>query len=955
MKNKNITILLFVTIILLLNASFCNALTIENPRPIITTEFNEPVIVSSISVSLKDSQQNPIYIELIESSQDNKTFKYQPLQYLDEGSYVFSIQAEDIYGNLGDVKTYPFTINVPPLSISLSQPPFEVSQTSIFDITIKTSLPSECKYAIIEKEYSSMTNFLQTNDSIYHSALNFDISTSNTIYTACQSTYNNESAQQSFTFTIDSTNPVITQISAKDIAEIPLQTTINLQTDESTVCAYSKEQTIFSNMTLFSESDPLSQSSYKTSHTQLLTEQELQDFSINTFYIICKNLAQLNSDTKTLEINVQSQAEPAIEINSPQSGTYYSYSSITFNLSTNKFAECYFANNNENITGAGGTFGTSTNLHISNPVNLPSGGHIYYFKCKFDEPYFWQDPISTEFIIDNTAPVMEYLQEYHDLSSSMNLTEFTSYTDRISIKYNAYDNQSGIEEYNYSIFKKAISGQDEIIKNWTSINDEQQGEEQTTITGLELQDKATYYFKIKAKNNAGTWSTEYKSNGITVDISLTFYAHCENGIVDSGETDIDCGDICPPCNIGKKCILDSDCIAGICNQQTKLCSEIQATDICANQILDSGETDIDCGGTCPPCISGKSCSYDSDCISSNCNQENICEEFTLCGNNQIDQGEQCDGTSTIDCSIFAFEGGILNCNQQCILDTSTCIGMEGECGDNTINPGEQCDGENLGNIKGCFDINNYYQSGTIYCQDCVLKMDQCSPQQDPLMDTDNNGMSDICELKYFQERTGADPSADPDKDGLTNQQECLQCNGDGTNPHEADTDEDGYNDGKEVDKQTNPCDSQDYPSSPLIPILIIVIISVLTISGIMYFLYYKKAITFSQQPPYIKWNPEIKSLGELFGKPKSTTILKQPPTGQPLTKSTIQTPSSKQTLKNKQKKKQKKKIQKIKTSNIKKILKQQQRNKIFEAFENNKEIKSSTTQIKKLKLKNKKE
>ncbi len=950
MKYKKPLIIIIAIITILLTTS-CYALTVGNPRPIITTEFNEPIILNSIDASLKDTLQNPIAIELIDTSQDNKTIKHQPLDYLDEGSYIFSIQAQDIYGNLGEVKTQPFTISVPPLSISLYQPPFQISQTNIFDIIIKTSLPCECRYALIEKEYSAMTNQLQTNQSIYHILSSFDITISETIYTACESTYNNETTQQSFTFTVDSTKPVITQISAQDIAEPPLETTINLQTDDLTVCAYSKLQTNFSDMTLFSESDPESQDTYKTSHSHLLTSDELQDFSVNTFYLICKNLAQLNSDTNTLEINVQSQAEPTIEINSPKSDTFYSQASIAFNLSTNKLAECYFANNNENITGAGGTFGTSTKSHLSNPLNLASGEHTYYFRCKFDEPYLWQTPISTTFTIDNTNPIMEYLQEYHELDSSMNLTEFTSHTDRISIKWNAYDNQSGIEEYNYSIFKKTITGQDEMIKNWTTIDDEQQGEEQATITGLELQDKTTYYFKIKAKNKAGAWSTEYKSDGITVDKSLTVYTHCGNGIMDSGETDIDCGDVCPSCLIGKKCVIDTDCITGICNQQTKLCSETQITDTCANQIFDIGETDIDCGGTCPPCTSGKSCSYDSDCLSSNCNQQNICEEFTLCGNNQLNQGEQCDTTSDSDCSIFGLEQGILNCNQQCIFDTSSCLGPAGECGDEIINPGEQCDGENLGNLRGCFDINDYYQSGTIYCQNCELIIEQCSSTQDPLMDTDNNGMPDVCELKHFQTRTGTDPDADPDNDGLTNQQECQQCNGVGTNPHEADTDNDGYKDGKEVIKQTSPCDAQQHPSSPLMQILIIVMSALLAISGILYFLYYKKAITFTQQPPYIEWNPEIKSLEELFGKPKSTTILKpleKQPSSKPTTPSKVSKPKGK-TL---QKKKPKK--SKIKTSDLKRIMKHQKRKKILEAFENNKPSKKPAhTEIKKLKLRNK--
>lgn len=163
---------------------------------------------------------------------------------------------------------------------------------------------------------------------------------------------------------------------------------------------------------------------------------------------------------------------------------------------------------------------------------------------------------------------------------------------------------------------------------------------------------------------------------------------CSDGIKNQDETDIDCGGSCPLCEDGRNCSVDSDCISSWCYNgtcQTPSCSDgiqnqqeegvdyggpclpyhcfdgiqnynetgtdcgrecppykriirhrinetdgttqiivYNASSICANNIKDKGETDIDCGCHCPPCDSGKTCSVDSDCITSWC-YDSICK------------------------------------------------------------------------------------------------------------------------------------------------------------------------------------------------------------------------------------------------------------------------------------------------------------------------------------------
>jgi hypothetical protein len=92
-----------------------------------------------------------------------------------------------------------------------------------------------------------------------------------------------------------------------------------------------------------------------------------------------------------------------------------------------------------------------------------------------------------------------------------------------------------------------------------------------------------------------------------------------------------------------KCLEDADCTApempfcsggdlGLCvecvsDEPCKLMSDTLVcggfacvTELCKNQAMDAGETDVDCGGMCEPCAPGKGCTKFSDCVSGTCDQ-----------------------------------------------------------------------------------------------------------------------------------------------------------------------------------------------------------------------------------------------------------------------------------------------------------------------------------------------
>ena len=75
--------------------------------------------------------------------------------------------------------------------------------------------------------------------------------------------------------------------------------------------------------------------------------------------------------------------------------------------------------------------------------------------------------------------------------------------------------------------------------------------------------------------------------------------HCNDGVKDADETDIDCGGSCgATCTDTapqQKCLVAGDCVSGVCSGGTLLCQPPTCTD----GVQNGNETDKDCGG--PAC------------------------------------------------------------------------------------------------------------------------------------------------------------------------------------------------------------------------------------------------------------------------------------------------------------------------------------------------------------------
>jgi cysteine-rich repeat protein len=84
----------------------------------------------------------------------------------------------------------------------------------------------------------------------------------------------------------------------------------------------------------------------------------------------------------------------------------------------------------------------------------------------------------------------------------------------------------------------------------------------------------------------------------------------------------------------------------------------------------------------------------------------------LCGNAQVDSGEQCDGATLngATCVTRGFDRGNLGCKADCTYDTTGC--SMNSCGDGIVSAGEQCDGVDL---AGATCVSLGFVSGALGC------------------------------------------------------------------------------------------------------------------------------------------------------------------------------------------------------------------------------------------------
>lgn len=361
--------------------------------------------------------------------------------------------------------------------------------------------------------------------------------------------------------------------------------------------------------------------------TNMFTLQGLDDLNSYTLYIACQNGAYLTSESKVLSFAINTSAASGIYLISPQVSGSRSFA-ITIGT-TRSATSCMYGNSSESMTSS--MTQLSEKQFKTETITVGAdGNYIYYFDCWFVDG---EKIDYFSFPVDTTAPTVDFIEDGNISTSNTSL----------SATWTATDNLTAISYYTYSIGTKP--GYNDTY-SWTNTT-----AQEAVIENLSLKNQSTYYWNVKAVNEVGFISTVKSSDGVLVygstsgtsstlnasTVGEIEYHPCANDIKDSDETDIDCGGSCDPCEPGKACSAANDCSSNNC--ASNICQE----STCSDSIQNQGESDIDCGGNyCTGCTVGESCVYHRDCMSGYCSAK-------TCDSSACDDGIKNGDETGTDC------------------------------------------------------------------------------------------------------------------------------------------------------------------------------------------------------------------------------------------------------------------------------------------------------------------
>jgi len=125
---------------------------------------------------------------------------------------------------------------------------------------------------------------------------------------------------------------------------------------------------------------------------------------------------------------------------------------------------------------------------------------------------------------------------------------------------------------------------------------------------------------------------------------------CSNDVADSNETDVDCGGSskCPRCDVRQHCGSNTDCL------DTLFCKNGRCAEpSCSDNVQNGDETGIDCGGSCAidgfTCEDGLGCTVSRDCTGEFCANQ-VCSDHCISSKREADETDvDCGGKQCSPC------------------------------------------------------------------------------------------------------------------------------------------------------------------------------------------------------------------------------------------------------------------------------------------------------------------
>jgi hypothetical protein len=262
--------------------------------------------------------------------------------------------------------------------------------------------------------------------------------------------------------------------------------------------------------------------------------------------------------------------------------TYYTNYSVPYHITTELPSTCSATISGDNM---GLQSGVRTNWTGTVTVG-ESGSYRMYVNCRYEVEGNQRDGTTDRrFYVDATAPYVYARIGPNDTAATTNQAGGFNFT----TTYN--DSHTGVANARYTVIRKNTTSYEAIVSTGT-LPIQNVYELGRTVQGP-LWDMHAYRINVTVTDAAGNLMSR-ESNEILVKLPNM----CEDGYHNGDETDQDCGGPdCPGCSAGLKCNINSDCLSGL------LCLEGNDGKVCApahcnDGIRNSGEEDIDCGPVC---------------------------------------------------------------------------------------------------------------------------------------------------------------------------------------------------------------------------------------------------------------------------------------------------------------------------------------------------------------------